>query len=322
MRLNKSLQLYWRPPPDRKDHVRLMVQYLGLVLSSLLLHLLTLPSCGKENVNLAVSQICEANRDGNFMSNIPRKIDGVVIESQDERDVDCVITFQTESVLTKFLLRFDRLKIDCNDHLYIYDGAHDTGSPRAHITCDSVANKVGSNGFIITRTNFVTLKYKTDSWGTENVGFTLVITAFKNARESGCREGYQCDSFFCISQDLVCDGVHHCGHGQDEGVSNNCAGTGLLPMLGLETGQLIGVVGLLVLLLLGGGAAAWIWTCRINRDQQTRSTLVANSYQMQGEGEYMNGVTTTIIDRNGSGNMRLPVQGREYKRCRGLLWLG
>jgi len=47
-------------------------------------------------------------------------------------------------------------------------------------------------------------------------------------------------------------------------------------MLGLETGQLIGVVGLLVLLLLGGGAAAWIWTCRINRDQQTRSGFATN----------------------------------------------
>ena len=25
-------------------------------------------------------------------------------------------------------------------------------------------------------------------------------------------------------QDLVCDGVSHCGHGQDEDVTNNCAG--------------------------------------------------------------------------------------------------
>ena len=30
----------------------------------------------------------------------------------------------------RFGYRFDRLKIDCNDHLYIYDGAHDTGTPR------------------------------------------------------------------------------------------------------------------------------------------------------------------------------------------------
>ena len=31
----------------------------------------------------------------------------------------------------------------------------------------------------ICRTNFVTLVYKTDSWGARDVGFTLIITAFK-----------------------------------------------------------------------------------------------------------------------------------------------
>ena len=61
------------------------------------------------------------------MSNIPRTVDGVVLESRDERDEDCVITFQTESILEKFLLKFERLQMDCNDHLYIYDGAHVAG---------------------------------------------------------------------------------------------------------------------------------------------------------------------------------------------------
>ena len=33
------------------------------------------------------------------------------------------------------------------------------------------------------------------------------------------------DNKICVpSPDLVCDGVQHCGHGQDEDVSNNCAG--------------------------------------------------------------------------------------------------
>ena len=64
------------------------------------------------------------------MSNIPRTVDGVVLDSKDERDEDCVITFQTESILEKFLLKFERLHIDCHDHLYIYDGAHATGSFR------------------------------------------------------------------------------------------------------------------------------------------------------------------------------------------------
>ena len=33
---------------------------------------------------------------------------------------------------------------------------------KAHITCKSTTENVGSNGFIITRTNFVTLRYRTD----------------------------------------------------------------------------------------------------------------------------------------------------------------
>ena len=37
---------------------------------------------------------------------------------------------QEESILEKFLLKFERLHIDCHDHLYIYDGAHATGSFR------------------------------------------------------------------------------------------------------------------------------------------------------------------------------------------------
>ena len=53
-----------------------------------------------------------------------------MLDSRDERDEDCVITFQTESILEKFLLKFERLHIDCHDHLYIYDGAHATGSFR------------------------------------------------------------------------------------------------------------------------------------------------------------------------------------------------
>ena len=38
-----------------------------------------------------------------------------------------------------------------------------------------------------TSTNFVTLKYVTDSWGTAGNGFKMVITAFKDAEKFGCR---------------------------------------------------------------------------------------------------------------------------------------
>ena len=69
------------------------------------------------------------------MSNIPRTVDGVMLDSRDERDEDCVITFQTESVIQKFLLKFERLQMDCNDHLYIYDAAHVAGHWRVSGHC-------------------------------------------------------------------------------------------------------------------------------------------------------------------------------------------
>ena len=78
-------------------------------------------------------QICHEARQGNFLSKIQRTVDGVVLESRDERDEDCVITFQTESILEKFLLKFERLQMDCNDHLYIYDGAHVAGPWRVRL---------------------------------------------------------------------------------------------------------------------------------------------------------------------------------------------
>jgi len=40
---------------------------------------------------------------------------------------------QTESILERFMLRFEELAIDCNDHLVIYDGAHAIGNHKASI---------------------------------------------------------------------------------------------------------------------------------------------------------------------------------------------
>ncbi|EZA58366.1 hypothetical protein X777_01323 [Ooceraea biroi] len=71
-----------------------------------------------------MSDICKKY----FMRDLYRKIDGAVITSQNERELDCSITFQTHSILQRFMLRFDQLQLDCNDHLYIYDGAHAVGS--------------------------------------------------------------------------------------------------------------------------------------------------------------------------------------------------
>lgn len=130
-----------------------------------------------------------------FLQMIYRKTDGATLWSQNERNLDCALTFQTHSILQRFLVRFDALQLDCNDHLYIYDGAHATGVPKVmlfnlysvmwmvlswfsfslnqrwyfysqmDISCRNTKQSVGN---IITQSNFLTLKYMTDGWGTND----------------------------------------------------------------------------------------------------------------------------------------------------------
>ncbi|KAF5275646.1 hypothetical protein FQA39_LY06758 [Lamprigera yunnana] len=117
-----------------------------------------------------------------FLQQVYRKIDGALLWSQNERNLDCVVTFQTHSILQRFMLRFDFLQLDCNDHLYIYDGAHPVGTYKSDLTCKNTKQKLG---VMFTNTNYVTLKYVTDGWGTDSNGFKLVITAVKDIREYG-----------------------------------------------------------------------------------------------------------------------------------------
>ena len=64
---------------------------------------------------------------------MPRPIDGAVVESKNEKDKRCTVTFRTESILQKFMIRFSHLNIDCNDQLLIYDGAHTHGSLKVKV---------------------------------------------------------------------------------------------------------------------------------------------------------------------------------------------
>lgn len=80
------------------------------------------------------------------------------------------------------MLRFDMLQLDCNDHLYIYDGAHATAGTHKHnLSCRNTKQMVGA---IFTQTNYITLKYVTDGWGTDTNGFKLIITAIRDPSES------------------------------------------------------------------------------------------------------------------------------------------
>ena len=67
---------------------------------------------------------------------------------------------------------------------------------QSDLSCRNTKQTVGA---IYTRTNFVTLKYVTDGWGTESNGFKLVITAFKDKSKYAVNR-YQ----FCQVHFLCC----------------------------------------------------------------------------------------------------------------------
>ncbi|XP_012233699.1 uncharacterized protein [Linepithema humile] len=196
-----------------------------------------------KNDDYQMSDVCKKY----FMRDLYRKIDGAVLTSQNERDLDCAITFQTHSILQRFMLRFDQLQLDCNDHLYIYDGAHAVGSYKADLSCRNTKQTVGA---IYTRTNFVTLKYVTDAWGTNLNGFRLVITAVKDPKHT-CKDFRCTQNEFCIETDLLCDGVNHCGDGSDEATSTLCANSEASTILGMQTTWF--AVALVFLILCMGG---------------------------------------------------------------------
>ncbi|XP_076339796.1 uncharacterized protein LOC143240738 isoform X3 [Tachypleus tridentatus] len=146
-----------------------------------------------------------------------KMIDGAVLTSESENELKCVVTFQTDSILQRFMLRFERLALDCNDHLYVFDGDHAYANYKADLSCRSTRADVGT---IFTQSNFVTLKYVTDEWSQSGNGFKLIITAFKDSA-IGCRD-FRCLNNFCISQELMCDGVNHCGDNSDETSHADC----------------------------------------------------------------------------------------------------
>ena len=76
---------------------------------------------------MPINVLCQGSQ-GDFRQHVPRPIDGAVVVSKNERDKDCTVTFQTESILENFMIRFRHLNIDCNDKLMIYDGAHTYGN--------------------------------------------------------------------------------------------------------------------------------------------------------------------------------------------------
>ncbi|ROT69691.1 hypothetical protein C7M84_012098 [Penaeus vannamei] len=186
-------------------------------------------------------------------------IEGAVLTSRGERNLKCAVTFQTDSILQRFMLRFERLQLDCNDHLFIYDGAYAMGTYKADLSCRNTLANVGT---IYTQTNHVTLRYVTDQWGPKENGFKLLITAFKDKKHT-CLH-FRCETTnFCVDRELTCDGVNHCGDGSDESTSLAlCPSTSLGEILGISGALLVTIIASAAFLCCACGVTIVVWVYR------------------------------------------------------------
>lgn len=209
----------------------------------------------------AVSELCHDS----FLKQHNRMIEGAVLTSRGERNLKCAVTFQTDSILQRFMLRFERLQLDCNDHLFIYDGAYAMGTYKADLSCRNTLANVGT---IYTQTNHVTLRYVTDQWGPKENGFKLLITAFKDKKHT-CLH-FRCETTnFCVDRELTCDGVNHCGDGSDESTSLAlCPSTSLGEILGISGALLVTIIASAAFLCCACGVTIVVWVYRRNRALQ------------------------------------------------------
>lgn len=273
--------------PDSIGGIALFLMKFRLSLIILIFATRLTLATSKANNFYAISELCQDS----FLKQHTRMIEGAVLVSRGERNLKCVVTFQTDSILQRFMLRFERLQLDCNDHLFIYDGAYAMGSYKADLSCRNTLHNVGT---IYTQTNHVTLRYVTDQWGPKENGFKLLITAFKDKKHT-CLH-FRCETTnYCVDRELTCDGVNHCGDGSDESTSlARCPSMPLGEILGLSGELLATIVASVAFLMCGCGVAVVVCIYRKNRAIPPPQTQPA--YPMEVSGNYgTNGTFGTLL---------------------------
>lgn len=137
------------------------------------------------------------------------------MSSRADSDVNCTITFRTKSAQQHFIIRFEELKLGCDDHLKMFDGDLDYGQPS--IKDFSCRDNLASVPILKTTGTYLTIRFSTGSKTKSDDGFRLVVTAVFDINKMECPHDYTvCHNFLCISRSLICDDVNHCLDNSDE----------------------------------------------------------------------------------------------------------
>lgn len=198
---------------------------------------------------VTISQLCA----GKSQFPVTKRIEGAVLSSNADADVNCTITFKTKSTQQHFVIRFEELKLGCDDHLKMFDSDLDYGQPSIKdFSCrDSLANVPT----IKTTSTFLTMRFSSDSKTKAGDGFRLVATAVFDIPMWDCPPEYSlCRNQLCISKSLFCDDINHCIDNSDEsscstrlGIGGSSSGGGGSILTGELT--LTNALGLLVVLV-------------------------------------------------------------------------
>lgn len=138
-----------------------------------------------------------------------------MLASVADTDVNCTIIFRTKSAQQHFVIRFEELRLGCDDHLKMFDGDLDYGQPS--IKDFSCRDSLASVPIIKTTGTYLTMRYSTDGKSKPNDGFRLVVTAVFDVPLWDCPNDYTlCHNRLCIAKSLLCDDVNHCLDNSDE----------------------------------------------------------------------------------------------------------
>ncbi|XP_022080359.1 uncharacterized protein LOC110973673 [Acanthaster planci] len=199
--------------------------------------------------------------------------------------IDCTVTI-TADFNRRILLTFSQVDIDgglgCNsDYLEVYEGSSTLfRSADLGVICGTSA------GNIVSLTNTITLRFKTDYSGS-GTGFVLSYTSFESPTFSTCgADEFKCDNNRCIDVSLRFNSYDNCGDNSDETFSTsiNVEDT-VHKTVGLAIGILVAIiiaaiVGV-VLVCVCVGCICYHCCCKKRQPQQPSYQVVSQTPQQQ-----------------------------------------